>query len=179
MKTLSVFLAAIMLCMLTACNKPEPPKIAVVDLVRTISESNPGKKANAELDALVKAKQAVLKEKADAVENLKKNLEKETAPPKKGKEEELAAIKKAKEEELAKAGAEYQQFIAAADADVKKRAAELRGNVLEDLKKVLAAIGSEDKLLVIVTSENLLYYQKTIDITDKVVKRYNESSEAK
>jgi outer membrane protein len=168
MKTLLVVFAGIMLCMVAACNNAEPPRIGVVDLVKTVNESNPGKKANAELDALVKAKQTEIKEKADAVENLKKNLEKEPA-----------ATKKAKEEEFAKANAEYQQLVAASDAEVKKRAAELRGKVLEDLKKVLDAIGSEDKLLVILTSENLLYYQKTIDISDKVLKKYNEAAEGK
>lgn len=179
MKSLAVVLAGIMLCLLAACNNVEPPRIAVVDLVRTVNESNQGKKANAELDALVKAKQAEIKQKADAVENLKKDLEKEPVAAKKTKEEDLAAIKKAKAEEFAKANAEYQQFVAASDAEVKKRAAELRSQVLEDLKKVLDAIGSEDKFLVILTTENLPYYQKTIDITGKAVKRYNEVMEGK
>ncbi len=168
MKTLQVVFAGIMLCMLTACNNAEPPRIGVVDLVRTINESNPGKKANAELDALVKAKQTEIRVKADTVEKLKKNLEKEPA-----------ATKKAKEEELAKANVEYQQLVAASDAEVKKRAAELRGKVLEDLKKVLDTIGAEDRFLLILTNENLAWFQKTIDITEKVVKKYNESSEGK
>jgi outer membrane protein len=168
MKTLKVVLAGIMLCMLAACNNAEPPKIGIVDLVRTINESNPGKKANAELDALVKAKQAEVREKAETVEKLKKNLEKEPA-----------AAKKAKEEELAKANVEFQQLVAASDAEVKKKAAELRGKVSEDLKKVLDTIGLEDKFLLILTSENVAWFQKTIDITDKVIKKYNEASEAK
>ncbi len=168
MKTLKVVLAGVMLCMLAACNNAEPPKIGVVDLVRTINESNPGKKANGELDALVKAKQAEIREKADAVEKLKKNLEKEPA-----------ATKKAKEEELVKANAEYQQLVAASDAEVKKRAADLRGKVSVDLKKVLETIGGEDGFLLILTNENVAFFQKTIDITDKVVKKYNEAVEAK
>jgi len=168
MKKQAVVLAGIMLCMLTACNNVEPPRIGVVDLARTVNESNPGKKANAELDALVKAKQAELKLKAEAVENLKKTVEKEPA-----------ATKKAKEEELTKANTEYQQFITVSDAEVKKRATEMRGKVLEELKKVLAGIGSEDKLLLILTTDNVAYHDKTIDITEKVVKKYNEASETK
>lgn len=165
MKKLAVVFCGIVLSVLAGCNNAEPPKIGVVDLVRTVNESTQGKKANAELDALVKTKQAELKEKADAVENLKKSLEKE--PP---------ATKKAKEDELAKAGAEYQQLAAASDAEVKKKATELRTKLLEDIKKVLDAVGSEDKLLLILTKENVLYYQNTIDISDKVIRKYNESS---
>jgi outer membrane protein len=181
MKTLPIVLAGIMLSMLTACNNAEPPKIGVVDVVRIVNESNAGKKANAELDALVKAKQAVIKEKADAAENLKKNLESQSSAAKKTKEEELAAAaaKKAKEEDIIKANAEYQQLVAVSDAEVKRRASELRNKVLEDIKKVVDTIGSEDKFLLILTNENVPYYQKTIDISDKVIKKYNESLEAK
>ena len=153
--------------MVAGCNA-QPPKIGVVDVVKAVNESNQGKKANAELDALVKAKQAELKTKADAVENLKKSLEKEPA-----------ATRKAKEEELAKANADYQQLATASDAEVKKRAAELRSQVLEDLKKVLDTMGGEEKFLLILTNENTAWFQKTIDITEKVVNKYNESSEAK
>jgi len=179
MKTLAVVLAGIVLSMLAACNNAEPPRIGVVDLVRTVNESNHGKKANAELDTLVKAKQAQIKEKAEALGNLRKNLEKETPASKKPKEEELAAIKKAKEEELLKANTEYQQLVAASDAEVKTSAADLRGKFMEDLKKVFDAIAGEDKLLLVITNENALYYQKTIDITDKVIRKYNEATEGK
>jgi len=168
MKKLVVVFSGIMLCTLTACNNAEPPRIGVVDVIRTVNESNPGKKANAELDALVKAKQAEINEKAEGLENLKKKIEKEPT-----------ATKRAVEEEFAKAGAAYQQLIAASDGEVKKRASELRGKALEDLKKILEAMGNEDKFLLILTSDNVLYHQKTIDISDKVIKKYNEAMEGK
>jgi outer membrane protein len=168
MKKLAVVLVGIMLCLLAACNKAEPPKIGVVDVVRAVNESTQGKKAYGELDLVIKAKQGELKEKADAVENLKKRLEKE--PP---------AAKKAIEEELVKANDQYQQLAAASDAEVKKKAGELRNKVSEDLKKALAAIGEEDKFLLILTNENVAYYKKTIDITDIVIKKYNESTGGK
>lgn len=79
----------------------------MVDAVRAVNESNQGKKANAELNAFVKTKQAELKEKADAVEKLKKNLE--AAP---------AASRKAVETDLEKASSEFQRLTAAADAEV-------------------------------------------------------------
>ena len=163
MKTLAVVVAGIVLCVLGGCNRAEPPKIAVFDLVRTINESNQGKKANAELDTLLKTKQAELKERAEALDALKKSVEKE--PP---------ATKKAKEDELAKASAEYQQLAASSDAELKKKTSELRGKVLEELRKVLDAIGSEDKLLLIMASENVAYHQKSIDITERVITKYNE-----
>ncbi len=167
MNRLVAVIAGIMLVVLAGCNA-EAPRIGVVDVVRVISESNAGRKAGAELDALVKAKQAELKEKANAVAKLQKSIEKEQA-----------ATRKAREEELEKANSKYQKLVSASDAEVQKRAAQLRGMILEDLKKVLGAIGQEEKFLLVLTTENVAYFQKTIDITDRVVKKYNESTEGK
>ena len=167
MKRLVAVFTGIALGVLAGCNA-EAPGIGVVDVVKAVNESNQGKKANAELDALVKAKQAELKNRADAVEKLKKSVEKEPA-----------ATKKAKEEELSKASTDYQKLVTAYDAEVQKRAAELRNTVLEGLKKAIEEIGRENKFLLILTTENVPYFQKTIDITDKVVKKYNDTTEGK
>jgi outer membrane protein len=160
-------LAGIILVALAGCSS-KPPEIGVVDVVRAISESNTGKKANEELDALVKVKQAELKQKADALEKMKGGIEKEPA-----------ATKKAREEELAKAGVEYQNLVNASDAEIRQKAAQLRTTVLEDLKKILGDIGREEKFLFIMTTENVPYFQRSVDITDKVIKKYNESTESK
>jgi len=165
LKRLVAVFAGIVLGILTGCNS-EAPKIGVVDVIRAVNESSEGKKANAELEALVKAKQAEIKEKADAVEKLKKSVEKEPA-----------ATKKAREEELGKAASDYQKLLTASDAEIQKKAAALRSTVSEDLKKVLDDIGRKDKFLLILTTDNVPYYQKTIDITDRVVKKYNEAND--
>jgi Skp family chaperone for outer membrane proteins len=138
----------------------EPPKIGVVDVVRVINGSIEGKKANAEVNALVKAKQAALKKQAEAVEKLKKSLGHEPS--------------KAKKDEFTKAAVAYQKAVAAADAEVKQKAAELRKVVLQHIRKALDTLGQEEKFLIILTNENAPYFQKSIDITDKVIKKYNE-----
>jgi Skp family chaperone for outer membrane proteins len=138
----------------------EAPKIGVVDVVRVINGSIEGKKANAEVNTLVKAKQDELKKKAANVEKLKKNLEREPS--------------KAKREEFNKAAAGYQKFVAAADEEVKKKATDLRKVVLEHIRKALDSVGQQEKFLIILTNENAPYFQKSIDITDKVIKKYNE-----
>ena len=159
MKRLGSVLVGCFLFTIIACTG-EPPKIGVVDVVRVINDSNEGKKANAEVNDLVKAKQAEIKKKAETVEKLKKGSEGETS--------------KGKREEFNKAAARYQKMVVAADEEVKKRAAELRKVVIEHIRKVLDTIGQEEKFLLILTNENVGYSQKSIDITDKVIKKYNE-----
>lgn len=159
LKRLGSVLVGFFLFTIIACNG-WPPKIGVVDVIRVINESNEGKKANAEVNDLVKAKQAALKNKAEALEKQKKGLERETS--------------KSKKDDFNWAAASYQKSVAAADEEVKKKAADLRKVVLEHIRKALDAVGQEEKFLIIFTNENAPYFQKSVDITDKVIKKYNE-----
>jgi len=162
MKISSVLGGIFLLALSMGCNV-EPPKIGVVDVVKVTNESMAGKKANAELQALVTAKRAVVKDKADAIDKLKTDL-------KNGPD----STRKAKEDELKRANAEYKKFVAAADAEVQKKAAELKNKLLGQIKKVLETIGQEEKFLLIHTNENAPYFNKNIDISDKVINKYNE-----
>jgi Skp family chaperone for outer membrane proteins len=138
----------------------EAPKIGVVDLVRVVNGSIEGQKANAEVNTLVRAKQDALKKKAATVDKLKKGLGPEPS--------------KAKREEFNKAAVGYQKLVAVADEEVKKKAGELRKVVLAHIRRALDTVGQEEKFLIILTNENAPYFQKSIDITDKVIKKYNE-----
>lgn len=143
----------------------EPPQIGVVDVVRVINGSTEGQKANAEVNALIKARQEEIKKKAAAVEKLKKSLGSEPS--------------KVKRDEFNKAAVGYQQLVAAADEEVKKKAAGLRQAVLEHIRKAIDNVGKEEKFLLILTTENVGYAQKSIDITDKVINKYNELQRGK
>ena len=132
----------------------------MVDVVRVVNESIEGKKANAEVNALVKAKQAALKKEAETVEKLKKSLGNEPS--------------KAKKDEFNNATLAYQKLVTAADEEVNKKATELRKVVLGHIRKAINTIGQEENFFLILTNENVAYFQKTIDISDKVIKKYDE-----
>ena len=165
MKKLAVVLMGFLLLMIIGCNAPEPPKFGVVDVVKVLGSSKTGQKATSEVDNLVKAKQAELKEKGEAIKKIEKNL-KENPP-------------KGKAEDLNRAAAEYQRLASAADAEVKKKAAEMRKTVFEQMKKIIETLGQEEKFLMIFTADNVPYFQQTTDVTDKVIKKYDESAEGK
>ncbi|MFZ0931553.1 MAG: OmpH family outer membrane protein [Syntrophobacteraceae bacterium] len=157
-----VFAGLIAVSLLIGCTD-EQPKIGVVDMGRVISESQEGKKANAELDALVKGKRAEAGEKAEAIDKLRKSLDKEPA-----------ATKKSKEDDLARMSAEYQKIVAGYETEVQKKASELRTGLLKEIKNIVDTVGTEEKYVLILTTENAPYFQKTIDISDKVIMKYNE-----
>ncbi len=159
MQRLGYMLMGFLLLAASGCSG-EAPKIGVVDVVRVVNDSHEGKKANAEVNELVKARQATLNKKAEAVEKLKNSLGSEPS--------------KAKRDEFNKAALAYQKLVAAADEEVKKKAGDLRKVVLEHIRKALDTVGQEEKFLIIFTNENVGYFQKSIDITDRVIKKYNE-----
>jgi len=154
----------IVLVALVGCNN-QSAKIGVVDVLKVAKESNEGRKAYAELDALVKSKQEELKQKTDSLKNLQDELGK--AP---------GESKQPIEEELKKAGDEYHKLAISSEAEIKNRNTELHTKIMEDLKKVIKDIGSDEKFTLILIAENTPYFQKTIDISDNVLKRYNEST---
>jgi outer membrane protein len=159
LQRLSYVLVGFFLLAASGCTN-EPPKLGVVNVVRVVNESMEGKKANAVVNALVKARQAALKKQAEALEKLKKGLGKEPS--------------KAKRDEFNKASNAYQKAVAAADAEVKQKATELRKVVLAHIRKAINTIGQEEKFLMIFTNENIAYFRKSTDITGKVIKKYNE-----
>ena len=165
MKIFKLFVAAMMLCAMAGCNA-NTPGIGVVNLYRAVNESNPGKAANAELDRFIKTKQNALKVKANVVAEAKKSVQAASS----------AAAKKIAQAQLAKADEDYRDFLNASNMEVRKKAEQLRGEVLQKLQKVIDAMGREHNFKLILTSSSTAYFEKTIDVTDQVVKKFNQSS---
>lgn len=145
-------------------------KIGHVDLRTALNESDSGKKAMADLDTLVKTKQAALDEKAKSIEKLKGELEKQVSVL-------SAEAKKTKEEEVERLMRDFQRFAQDSQAEVQKKQNEITTVIVKDLKEITEKIGREEGYSLILENVGglILYTKKELDITDKVIKRYNES----
>jgi Skp family chaperone for outer membrane proteins len=162
LEKLGAIFTGIFLLTVFGCNAAEPPKFGVVDVAKVVQNAKTSQKANAEIEALVKTKQAELNQKAEALKKLEKSLKEPGS--------------KMKPDELNKAAAEYQKLGADAEADVKKKAGELRKTVLDQIKKVIENIGKDEKFVMIFIADNVPYYQATTDVTEKVIQKYDESA---
>lgn len=149
----------------------EAVKIGYVDVRAALNESESGKKAKIDLESLIKTKQAVIDEKGKAIEKLKADVEKQASVL-------SAEAKKTKEDEIERLMREYQRQAQDAQAEVKKKESEFTVAILKELKEVVDKIGQEDDYSVIFENTDgvILYSKKEFDITDKVIKKYNESS---
>jgi Skp family chaperone for outer membrane proteins len=163
---LALFIALVLTgyVVFTSSSVQPTSKIALIDIARVINESDAGIKANAELESFLKAKQAVVDKKAADIEELKKAVASE---PK-------AEAKKSKEAELNKGSAEFQSLLSGSQSEAKKKATDLRAGLLNEIKKTVQSVAANQYKMVL-TIDNTVYFEKSVDITDSVIKSYNES----
>jgi outer membrane protein len=145
-------------------------KIGLVDLFKAVNESEQGKKAKAELESVIKGKQEALEEKGKAIEKLKGELDKQAGVL-------SAEAKKGKEDEMERLTREYQRTVADSQSEVRKKEGELTGTIVKDLREVVAAIAREDNYTLIMENAEglILFADKGLDITDKVIKKFDDS----
>jgi outer membrane protein len=145
-------------------------KTGVVDLNKVLNESDAGKCARIDLEGLIKSKQSQIDEKGKAAEKLKNDMEKQASIL-------TPDARKAKEEELERLVRDYQRLVTDANAEVKKKENEVMGSILGELKELIAKVGRDEKYTLILEAVPavVLYYDKALDITDRMTKAYNES----
>lgn len=147
-----------------------PQKIGCIDLPKALNESATGKKAKSDLESLIKSKQSIIDEKGKPIEKLRGELEKQASVL-------SAEAKKSKEEELERLLREYQRLVQDAQTEVKKKEIELTDAIIKEIREVLDKIGKEEGYTLIIECSGtmVIYSNKEIDITDRVIKKYNES----
>jgi outer membrane protein len=144
-------------------------KIGYVDLRVVLNESEAGKKAKVELETLIKTKQSAIDEKGKAIDKMKAELEKQSSVL-------SGDAKKTKQDEIERTMRDYQRLVQDSQGEVKKRESEVTGSILKEIRDVVSKIGREEGYSVILENVEgiILYSKKDLDISDKVIKAYNE-----
>jgi outer membrane protein len=143
-------------------------KIGYIDLQRIFYESEAGKKAKSEFDALIKSKKVVVEEKSKTLEKLKSDLEKQASAL-------SPEARKAKQDEYEKIERESLRFAQDSEAELRKKDAELKDVIIKEVLELMNKIGKEEGYTIIIDRSTVIYFNKEIDITDMVIKKYNES----
>lgn len=143
-------------------------KFGTIDIQKVLNESESGKKAKSDLESLIKSKQSTIDEKGKAIEKLKADIEKQASVL-------SAEARKSKEDELEKLIREYQRLVQDSQAEIKKKEAELTDAIFKDIRELIDKIGEEEGYTLIIEKGMILYSSKGIDITDSILKKYNES----
>ncbi|HMK44866.1 MAG TPA: OmpH family outer membrane protein [Dissulfurispiraceae bacterium] len=171
MKKMFVLVAALMISVMVCGGAMAADlKIGIVDLYKALNESESGKKAKTELESFAKSKQSGLEDKARTIERLRGELEKQGSVLSKD-------ARKSKEEELERVTRDAQRLAADAQTEFRKKENELTGGVLKDIRVVINDIAKEEKYTLILERADglVLFADNAIDLTDKVIKKFNAS----
>lgn len=160
-------MAVLWLALLTAPAWGQELKVGFVSLQKAISESKSGQSARENFQTAIKEKQDALLKEKQAIESRRKELEKQAVLM--------------KESERAKAQREFQLRVRDYERKTRDmreelalREQEVTNAILKDLQKVIAEVGKTGRFTLILEQGQLLYTDKGIDITDEVIRLYNE-----
>ena len=147
-------------------------KFGFVDIDRAANDSEEGKKAVTGLKDFMSSRQSSISERGKAIEKMKSDLEKQGAIM-------SPDAKKSKIEEVERSEREFQRMVSDANQEFEKKRRELTESVYKEIIDVVAKFGQEEKYTIILPVQSLLYSDKTLDITDVIIKRFNESKGTK
>ncbi|MDX9787243.1 MAG: OmpH family outer membrane protein [Desulfobacterales bacterium] len=166
------FLTALVSCFLfvALARGADVAKIGMVDFQKILTLSEAGKEAQAEIATKGKAMEADLKTKGAELEETKERLEREAlvmAPEKRSEKEREFRIKlmdfKDKEKQYKK---EFNDFNM-----------QLVGKFRKDVFALAEEIGKKEGYLLILekNESGALYFPGTMDITDQLIQKYNQT----
>jgi outer membrane protein len=132
-----------------------------------LNDCEAGKKAKADLEALIKSKESIIDKKAKEIEKLRGELKKQASAL-------SAEARKNKEEDLEKLLRDYQRTVQDSQEEVKKKEGELTETILKEVHELVSKIGKEEGYTLIIEKSLVVFSNKSIDITDKVLEEYNK-----
>ena len=143
-------------------------KIGVISFQKIIDKSDAGKKATAEINKRGKEMEASLKKKGEEIEAIKKKLEREALVMSKEMREE-------KEREIRISINDFKTLKNKYMADFKQHEARLVRDIQKEVLQIVKEMGKKEGFLVIFEKREsgVLYSPDTIDITDRLIQRYN------
>ncbi len=145
-------------------------KIGVVDMQRALNECDAGKRAKDQVKAKFERSQNQLKKQREDLDRLKEDYERKATVL---KDEERRNLEK----DLESRGLEFKRKYEDFQRDLKETDAELTKSIVEELYELVRDYGEKHgyTLVLEASSGALLYNDKTVDVTDEIVKLHNAS----
>ena len=143
-------------------------KIGIIDFQRIVKTSSAGKKAMAEINKKGKTMETDLKKRGGEIEELKKNLDREALVMSKEMREQKGRDFRIKLNDFKTLEKKYSN-------DLRTLNARLVSRIQKDIFQIVAEIGKKEGFLLIVEKmeAGVVYSPNSIDITDRVIQKYN------
>ena len=168
MRYTSGLLGAVALALLANAAVAADFKVAVVDMQRALNECEAGKHAKDQVKGKFDKAQDQLKKQRDDLDKAREEFDKKALVMKEEQRRDLEKDFEVKQLEFKRRYEDFQR-------DLKRTDAELTSGIVEQLYGIVAEIGAEKGYTMVLESSSgaLLYNDKSIDITDDVIKAHN------
>jgi outer membrane protein len=164
-----LILPFVILVLAAPLGRAEEFKLATVDLQRALNECDAGKKAKEDFKSQVDKLQADLNKQKTEIEKIKEDVEKKGMVL---KDEERKNIERDYQRRLR----DFQRTYKDSQAELQQRDNELTSEILRQLQEVIAEYGGKQGYTLVLEASNtgaVLYYSRSVDITDQVIQEYN------
>jgi len=161
------FLLAFTLAIAARAASAQTMKIGYVDVQRAIQEVEEGKAARARLQAELQQKRGDIDKKRAELEKMRQDYDKQ-APVLSDE------AKKKRQEELQKAFVDAQNSAGQMQEELSGKEQEAMQSISKRLLQVVAEVSDRENFTFVLDKAALLYAPAASDITNEVVRRYNE-----
>ena len=147
-----------------AVAKENSLKIGIVDTQKIIRETKAAKNARAVFQKELDARKAILEAKNKDIRSIEEKIK---------KTEQNADLIKLKED-LAKEVKEFNRLKSDIEEELKKKDLELTQKIVGEIRQVVQELSRAEGYTLIMEKTSVVTYSDTIDITDKVIKLYDD-----
>jgi len=175
-KSLSIavfFIAAAFVLSASLSHAAGDLKIGVFDMQKVIRDSKAGQEARGAFEKDLSEKRAALAAKEENLRALQEDLAKVTKPADE-------AAKKQKKENMESGIKDLSRLRVEMETELRKRDEELTMGLIKGVMAVVNEIGQKEKFTMILQKvPNVAYLDSAIDITPKVLEKYNAQNDKK
>ncbi|MBP8696783.1 MAG: OmpH family outer membrane protein [Syntrophobacterales bacterium] len=166
-----VGLLAIAVVFALSATEAAAQKIGFINMRAIISQSDAGKKAEAEFKKVVERKKAEIAKKEEELKKLKDELEKQ-------KSVLTAEAYRDKEASYQVKFRDYQRMVQDANEELAKKEQDMTGKMIPEILKVVEQVGKEGKYDAILDLNNpiIVYHDKADNLTKKIIEEYNKGA---
>jgi len=147
-------------------------KIGYVDVRTVVLDSKAGQQHKAEMDKFVKDKQAALKKEEEKLKAQQQTLEKEMLTL-------TGAQRQEKERGFQEKVQVFQKSVQDGERELRQKDTEYTNKALEVVRMVIADVAKEEKVGLVLGKNEVLFAEDGMDLTPKVLQKYNNLPPAK
>jgi len=157
-------------CLLASSYGADVAKIGIVDFQRILKTSSAGKKATDEINKRGKKIEADLKKRGEEIEASKNKLEREALVMSREMREEREREIRIKINDIKSLEKRYR-------SEMRELEQRIVGQIQEEVLKIINEMGKKEGFLLILEKREagVMYSPNTIDITDRLIQKYNAS----